>query len=569
MKNMKYNICTVLMLLALCGCDMERDMVTTLSKEQINSQYELVRGQCAALYNDLLAGYFTFGNGMEASACDESDLINGGEVQTVNTGMWNQYTNPDEVLSRYYKAIRNVNDFLNPEVPVDLEAYRLDPASSSQAIYKERMAEIRNWNYEARFLRAFYYFELIKRYGGVPIITEPLTLDTDFASIQRNTLKECIDFIVSECDSVSAEGALPAVCTADNLGRATKGAALALKSRVLLYAASDLWNMPEAWASGYSNPELISIVGGDRQKQWKAAADAAKAVIDLTEAGYQLDNDYGFIGKSFQSKELIFVRRANASNDFEKTNFPVGIPEGKGQINPSQNLVDLYEMRTGEKFDWSNPQHAQNPYYNRDPRLDYTIFHNESQFNNKGVLEIYEGGAHGKGIPNATGTGYYIKKFVDETLDLVQNRTSVHTWIFFRMAEIYLNYAEALNECEPGNTDILIYANKTRERSGVEMPPITETNQAQVRERIRNERSVELAFEGHRLWDLRRWMTAVTELNKPLRGVSCKYEDYEYKYTVVEVEKRVFRPEMYFYPIPQSLLYTTGNKWVQNPGWGL
>ena len=108
-----------------------------------------------------------------------------------------------------------------------------------------------------------------------------------------------------------------------------------------------------------------------RQKQWKEAADAAKAVIDLTEAGYQLDNDYGFIGKSFQSKELIFVRRANAANDFEKTNFPIGIPEGKGQVNPSQNLVDLYEMKTtGEKFDWTNPMHAQNPYYNRDPRLD-------------------------------------------------------------------------------------------------------------------------------------------------------------------------------------------------------
>ena len=452
----------VLMLLALPGCDMDREMVTTLTKEQMNSQYELVRGQCAVLYNDLLAGYFTFGNGMEASACDEADLINGGSVQPVNTGMWNQYTNPDEVLSRYYKAIRNVNDFLNPVVPVDLEAYRLDPDPSSQTLYKERMAEIKNWNYEARFLRAFYYFELIKRYGGVPIITEPLSLDTDFASIQRNTLKECIDFIVDECDSVSADGALPAVYSVDNLGRATKGAALALKSRVLLYAASDLWNMPEAWANGYSNPELISIVGGDRQKQWKEAADAAKAVIDLTEAGYQLDNDYGFIGKSFQSKELIFVRRANAANDFEKTNFPIGIPEGKGQVNPSQNLVDLYEMKTtGEKFDWANPMHAQNPYYNRDPRLDYTVFRNESQFNNKGVLEIYEGGANGKGVPNATGTGYYIRKFTDETLDLVQNRTSVHTWVFFRLAEMYLNYAEALNECEPGNPDILIYANKT------------------------------------------------------------------------------------------------------------
>lgn len=567
MRNLKY-IYALLMLFALYSCDMEREMVTTLTKEQINRQYSLMRGQCAVLYNDLLAGYFTFGNGMEASACDEADLINGGSVQTVNTGMWDQYTNPDEVMARYYKAIRNVNDFLNPLVPIDLEAYRLDPSASSQAIYKERSAEIKNWNYEARFLRAFYYFELIKRYGGVPIITEPLPLDTDFSSIDRNTLSECIKFIVDECDSVSKEGALPAVYSnADNLGRATKGAALALKSRVLLYAASDLWNSPDAWAKGYSKPELISIIGGDRQKQWKAAADAAKAVIDLTEAGYQLDGDYGFIGKSFQSKELIFVRRATASNSFEKTNFPIGIPEGKGQINPSQNLVDLYEMKDGTKFDWNNPSHVQNPYYDRDPRLDYSIFHNESQFNKKNVLEIFEGGSNGKGVPNATETGYYIKKFVDESLDLVQNRTSVHTWVFFRLAEIYLNYAEALNECDPGNPDILVYVNKTRERTGVDMPKIIETDQTEVRERIRNERAVELAFEGHRLWDLRRWMRAMVELNKPLYGMACKYEDYEFKYSKVEVEKRVFTPEMYFYPIPQSLLYTSGNRWLQNPGW--
>lgn len=569
MRTINIKIVALLSLItAFASCDMEREMVDTLSKEQIDAQYTLVRGQSASLYNDLTAGYFTYGNGMEASASDEADLINGGTVQVVNTGSWNQFNNPDEVLSKYYTAIRRVNDFLNPLVEVNLEAYRLDPAPGSQTIYKERLAEIKNWKYEARFLRAFYYFELVKRYGGVAIIKETLPLNADFSSLKRNTLEECVQFIVDECDSVSVNGALPTVYSnTDNLGRATKGAALALKSRVLLYAASDLYNSPEMWTQGYANAELISLPSGDRKKRWEAAAKAAKAVIDLTEANYGLENDYTIIGKTFNSKEMIFVRRATANGDFERTNFPVGLAVGRGSVNPTQNMVDAYEMKDGSAFDWSNPSHAQNPYYNRDPRLGFSIFHNESLFNKVTLLEIYEGGQHGKGVANATATGYYIRKFVDESLDLVQGRTSVHSWVFFRIAEIYLNYAEALNESDPGNANILTYANKTRQRTGVNMPLITETEQGAARERIRKERQVELAFEGHRLWDTRRWMTATSDLSKDVYGVECQYKDYEFIYNRIKVENRVFEPKMYFYPIPQSLLFTTGNQWVQNPLW--
>lgn len=567
MKNKIYFFTVTLCLGMLYGCDMEREMITTLTKEQVNSQYNYAKGQCVVLYNDLVEGYFEFGNGMQASACDEADLVNNGAVQSVNTGAWNQFNNPDEVMERYYKAIRRVNDFLNPMCEVNLDAYRLDPTEASQLIYRNRLAEIKNWRYEARFLRAFFYFELVKRYGGVPLITAVLPLETNFASIERNSLDECLRFITDECDSVTVAGGLPVTYGADDLGRATKGAALALKSRVLLYAASDLYNLPGKWAPGYARPDLISVEGGDRSIRWKAAADAAKAVIDLAGAGYALSNDYTTLGKTFQSNELIFVRRNTANNDFEKTNFPVGLPVGRGSVNPSQNLIDAYEMKDGSAFDWTKPAHFQDPYYNRDPRLDFTVFRNQSAFNNKTVLEIYEGGVNGKGVPNTTGTGYYLRKFVDESLDLTQERTSVHSWVFFRISEIYLNYAEALNEYNPGNPDILIYANKARQRAGVNMPPITVTDQIALRERIRNERRIELAFEGHRLWDVRRWMIASDELNKPLYGVSCKYQDYEFKYEKIEVEKRFFMPKMYLYPIPQSLLFTEGNSWPQNPLW--
>ena len=146
-------------------------------------------------------------------------------------------------------------------------------------------------------------------------------------------------------------------------------------------------------------------------------------------------------------------------------------------------------------------------------------------------------------------------------------RTSVHSWVLFRISEIYLNYAEALNECDPGNPDILLYLNKVRERNGVRMPAVTETDQQLVRERIRNERRIELAFEGHRLWDVRRWMIAPTVLSEPIYGVEINPLDSGYSYEKIEVEKRVFEPKMYFYPIPQNILLMESNQWAQNPLW--
>ena len=569
MKNKIYSIGTVLLILLLSGCvDLDRETITSLTREQVNSKYDYAKQQVTGLYVDLPNGYFEIGNGMQASACDESDYTYQGTVQSINSGSWNQYNNPDDVFGKYYNAIRKVNDFLSPQAEVNLEAFRLDPSSDSQLIYSLRSAEIKNWKYEARFLRAFYYFELVKRYGGVPLITKLLTLDTDFSSIKRNSLIECINFIVNECDTVSAEGALPVKYSADELGRVTKGAALALKSRVLLYKASDLYNSPEQWAPGYNHPELISITG-NRATMWKEAADAAKAVIDLSsEAGYGLATDYTSIGKTYNSPEMILVYRKNASNDFEKMNFPVGVDAiGRGSVTPSQNLVDAYEMKDGIPFDWNNPSHKSDPFYNRDPRMDLTIYRNKSKFKTI-FLDCTTGGKNADGgVINGTKTGYYLQKLVDPTLDLVLNRTSVHSWPLFRISEIYLNYVEALNEYNSTDPDILIYVNKARQRIGVGMPAITETDQSKLREKIRNERRIELAFEGHRMWDVRRWMIATDVLNQPLYGISIVLTNNILNYEKKEVEKRIFLPKMYFYPIPQSLLFTEGNDWPQNPLW--
>ncbi len=560
-----YTIATIAILIS--SCDLDRQMITTLTKEQVNKEYDFTKNQMASLYTDLIEGYFQIGNAMEASACDEAAFTYSGGITQINSGGWSPISNPDDIMNAYYTAIRKTNDFLSPLVDVNLDAYRLDPTESSQEIYKARKAEIQRWKYEARFLRAFYFFELVKRYGGLPILTETLPLDADFASIERNSLSECLQFIINECDTVCKNDNLPVKYGADDLGHVTKGAALALKSRTLLYMASDLYNSPDKWAPGYEHPELISVGTGDRNARWKAAADAALAVINLAGSGYAMAADYSLLGKTFDNPELIMVRRSWARNDFERINFPMGYPQGQGSVTPSQNLVDAYEMTDGTKFNWNNPAHTADPYANRDPRLSYTAYKNGDKFREI-FLECYVGGANGPGgVPNATHTGYYLKKFIDESLDLQLNRTSVHSWVFFRISEMYLNYAEALNEYDPGNPDILVYLNKVRGRAGVNMPPVPETDQNIVREKIRNERRVELAFEGHRLWDTRRWMMATDVLNQPLYGIEITLKDFQYSYKKVEVEKRVFEPKMYFYPIPQSILFSSGNNWPQNPLW--
>ena len=567
MNHAKYLIRLVsffLLVRIISSCDLERELITFHSKETVNRQYELFHSSSISLYGNLpipFDGQIYF----DSPVSDESNDVWIGESEVLNNGSWNQYSGAGQEMESLYNSIRRINDFLHPIVEVDLDPWKLSPLESDQLKYETYKEEIKNAYREARFLRAFFYFELVKRYGGVPIITEPLTVTTNFASIDRNTLEYCFQFIINELDDITQLGnSLPLEYPSLEFGRATKGAALALKSRVLLYMASDLYHSVNVWAPDYSSPEYVSLQGKDRNKLWKQAADAAKAVIDL--GIYVPTNNYNIIGKNFNDKEFIFVRRAmDVSNHFEWENCPRGYLTSRGRINPSQNLVDAYENQDGTKFNWTTD--GDEPYFNRDPRLAMTIYCNESPFKNT-YLEIFEGGLHGKGASDhTTQTGYYLKKFIDEAIDMQQDRKSYHTWCFFRISEIYLNYAEALNEYDPGNPDILIFANKSRDRDNVKMPYITETDQSLVRERIRSERRVELAFEGHRFYDLRRWMTAEIELNKPLRGVNIQYENYDYHYTLIDVEQRKFLPKMYFHPIQQNLLLTEGVNWPQNPLW--
>lgn len=558
-----------LLLPSACTEYLERDIITELTEEDVVYSYDFARSRVSAVYNVLKAGFNEIDGAMLASASDEAEhTLETSAVQRFNTGDWDAINTPDNVWWYYYKGIRIANQFLAKSDNIDLDHLKLDPNPAQQQTYLARVAEITRWQHEVRFLRAFFFFELVKRYGGVPLVTNVYGMSDDPGRITRQSLADCLDFIVAECDHVAEE--LPAVHASVDLGRATKGSALALKGRVLLFAASDLCNDP-SWAPGYANPTLVALPAGDRSARWAAAAAAAKAVIELSGVNYALHGTYQGLFRTFNSPEIIFARRAGPGNEFERASFPVGYDLGQSGTTPSQNLVDAYEVKvdqhTAEPFDWDNTGHASNPYANRDPRLAMSILTNFASFKGRPV-ELWQGGLDGSPQERASRTGYYLLKYVDPNINLLTGTTSVHTWIFMRLAEVYLNYAEALNEYDPGHPDIKRYVDLVRSRSGVAMPPLPEgLSQSAMRERIRTERQVELAFEGHRFWDVRRWMVGPAALGGPLRGVTIsRLGEGLFSHQRVTVEQRTFSPKMYYYPIPQQELLKVGGL-VQNPLW--
>lgn len=455
---------------------------------------------------------------------------------------------------------------------------------------------------EVHFLRAFFYHQLTSLYGGVPIIKNSYALTDEF-KIARNTYAECIDFIVEECNL--AASMLPEVNTVKNNGRATKGAALALKSEVLLYAASDLHNNNSKF-SGFSNPELLGYTSGNHQDRWLAAKNAAKEVIDLNLYSlFRADPNPGdSVAQNFvdlfianETEEDIFVRYYIAKD--RNNNLPlVAGPNGfhlYGEDAPIGNLVDDYEMADGSPFDWNNPAHAAEPYKNRDPRFYATILYDGAKFKQRpadvvpldplgviqtGSWEKWDNSTNTKVIVfgldtrnspiegyNGGYTGYYLRKFIDPSVDGEYSGQDV-PWRYFRYTEILLNYAEAciaLGEDGEART----YINMIRKRAG--MPDITESGAA-LRDRYRHERRIELAMEDNRLYDVRRWVLG-PQAYVPATGVNVLYKlnaDHTTAtiptITSIMVQPRSWLDKAYFFPIMRTEV-NKNDLLVQNPGY--
>ncbi|MHA4806623.1 RagB/SusD family nutrient uptake outer membrane protein [Flavitalea flava] len=470
-----------------------------------------------------------------AMGCDEGfTQYNYANAWAVNTGQWT----PDNLFSDTwtldYKYISNCNVFFSKIGTVPLSR------SADSAFAKELTGEM-------KLIRGYCYFDLVERYGGVPIITKTYGLkDTSF-QVKRNTYDECVSFIINDLDSAAL--LLPANRIGDaSFGRGTAAAAMALKARLLLYAASPL------------NNESNDVA------RWQKAADAAKTAIDFCEAnGYALnqDNTYQKIFLDKQNSEILF------SYNFSRT--PGGgidlisaanLDGGWSAIAPSQNLVDSFEMANGKMItDPSSGYDPAHPYDNRDPRFAGDIVYNGLRYRGR-TFQAFKGGTDDPQGANNSPTGYNWRKYMDESIN-INSQTSNQNWIICRLAELYLNYAEA--EFELGNESVAqIYVNKIRSRASVQMPGITDNGTA-LRDRIHHERQIELCFEGHRIFDTRRWKIAGQTDNKPLMGVQIEQDNSGFTYTYVVVQPRTFLPAYYLWPIPR---YETNKNTLLTPNPG-
>ena len=613
-----------LALLATVALSCKKDFLAVEPPNQISAELvwqdpALAQGFVTEIYNGLGVGGFN--EQMLSSLSDESmfthpnrgiDLINAGTINPTTLG----WVDDTYGYNPMYNRIRSCN----------LVIERLDGGENGIAdqATKDKLLG------QAYFLRGYYYQQLLRYYGSVPLIAKSYGLNDDFA-VKRATYEECVNFIIGDCEK--SIGYLTGKTM--EKGRTTALAAMALKSRVLLYAASDLHDIPTAKSkssviSGYANPEFLGYVSGDRAARWRAAQTAAKAVLDAT-AGYKLNlaapvtaaegrTNYKSIAMGGGSKapgidaaaasELIFARYFIDRSDmrYGRANGPNGYHNWAGNT-PVGLLVDDYEMADGAAFSWNNPAQKAAPYQNRDPRLYATILYDGADWKPRnlvsgnvdpanqiqtGEYDLKDGAntitfkgldTRGSSIENWNGswTGYYTQKFIDPDPNIAEaSNPQFVPWPFFRYTEAVFNYVEA--SIELGQTsEAILWLNRIRFRSG--MPAVTATTAAALRDVYRHERRIEMVYEEQRYHDARRWMIApetlgrkatyikVTGKFKPGQTMSAPYHHdtqvYNYTYTpTVETaqENRKWEDKIYFRPFSRDEI-NRNNQLQQNPGY--
>lgn len=568
-------------MLASCADILDKKPLTEISDNDLWSDPALLKAFVNSRYNQVGVNG---AESMQSSIVDETELtwLRGCETHNFArlsptdlgrmNGAWWGWDNRS--WSTKWTNISNCNIFFE----------RVDNVGFTDETEKTKLVG------QVRFIRAFEYWDLIARWGAMPIITKSFSINDreEIVGQKRNTYKECIDFLVSELDQAAKE--LPANWSGDDYGRATSVAALALKSRILLYAASPLMNedvkIPEV---GYTTPE---------PDRWQKAAKAATEALDAAQnAGYELYNLNGDPSKNYQlifmdntaaNKETLFARMGTSSAEGESIsscdqyNNPNGYG-GWGGNCPLQELVDAYEVvkdGVASKFDWNNPEEKANPYANRDPRFYATILYDGAKWMTRNVETYFDvdnngtiiGGGkdtkYGNDSWNASPTGYNMKKFMDEGYALNSWNFCARNWIHLRMAELYLNKAEALYNIgdEEGAREAL---KPVRERAG--MPAITASG-ADLLEAIKHERRIELAFEEHRYFDVRRWKEAPKYFGSTVHAITIKkYPDGKKTYEVDKLRSdvggdRKWDDKMYWLPITKAEMDKNPNL-VQNPGY--
>lgn len=574
MKSLKV-ILTGVLFLCLIACDtdeiLDKAPLTEISEEDVWSDPLLVEAFVNSRYNQIGHGW---SESWQSSVVDETYLtwsrgcepltqgyVNASDLGRMN-GAWYGWDNRS-----WYTVWNNISD-------CNLFMERIDDVPFTDESFRDRLIG------EVTFIRALMYFDLVSRWGGMPLITKSYDLNDreEFTTVERDTYADNVDFIVSECDK--AAGLLPDSFSGEDKGRATRIAALALKSRMLLYAASPLMNPGENELVGYASADA---------SRWALASDAAKACIDAALAsGYALYDKYDDVKTNYTqlfleggNSEVIFDRQGGSSADglhitqLDQTNGPNGYGLWGGNT-PISELVDDFEMADGTPFDWDNPVHSADPFANRDARLYACVLSDGDTWKDRQV-ETYliadeEGNITGGGLDtkygqdswNTSKSSYNVRKFMDEEYQpnswIFENTKN---FIWFRLGEQYLNYAEALFQ-QDKEAEARTALNVIRNRA--QMPDVTDSGE-DLWDRIVNERRVELCFEEHRYFDVRRWKIAEEVLNRNATGVEIvQHPDGTKTYTPgILVEERSFNaPAMYWLPIPIDEVNKNPN-FEQNP----
>lgn len=562
MKNYKLYTLVVALLLASTSCNkyLDRTPGIALDDEKVFSDPVQAARFADNAYNYTISDYVRFNDhrGCTSQASDEAISGNSeGTVTTLNKGQYFDhavaaYMNDiGDVWARMYACIAITNKMLDKIGSVP--AATIFPAQRIEG--------------EMRFLRAMSYFELVKRFGGVPLLLKSYTVNDD-VNLPRSSYDECINQIVSDLDKAVNLLGNDADYGPSNYGRATKGAARALKARTLLYAASPLNNTTN-----------------DKNK-WKLAADAAKAVMDM--GLYSLSPTYEDMLNLPTSPEYIMIKiRGPRAIDGMFADFSMSPSSGgaQGQMDPTQNHVDMYQMQaTGKDItDPTSGYDPQKPYAGRDPRFYANILYNGQAWQGKTMdtwIQTDASGkvtAKGKDIdPSAityTATSYYCKKYWPETYNRVGGGTTLLNYIYFRYGEVLLNYAEAQNEyLDAPDASVYSAINAIRQRQAVNMPVIPAgLSKDQMRVAIRHERAIELAFEDHRWYDIMRWHIGPATIAVPMYGMKVIKNTngtFTYTPTVLGAQfQKVYAEPQHRYPIPRSEIYKSKGVLVQNPGW--
>src|SRR5437868_13880835 len=590
----------VLVLLGLTSCNGVMDLTPKdqFADEAVFTDPNLAQAFVNDMYRGLGHGLYEI---MLASISDETHFIHNYNTEPVVKSIITSSDRGAIDDGRFahfnwgptFSRIRQTNIFLS----------KIDGTTFDAAL-KQRMKG------EVFFLRAYFYHNLMRMYGGVPIITKVYGLNEDYQAA-RNTFQETVAFIVANADSAAA--LLPLSYSGSDVGRVTRGAALALRARVLLYAASELYNVNPS-----GKPENGYTTAQDRTALWRAAKDAAQAVTDLgiyslfrpsPANAQEAAKNYGDLFLQTMSQEVILSRFFLSTRD---DGYNPGLHNGPngfhtwGGNTPIQNLIDDYRMADGSTFDWSNPAHAAAPHVNRDPRCDASIAYDGAPWRPRpddvkkldpvGIIQTFRTLTTDSGVVagldtrdspienwNGGYSGYYIRKFIDPSINAQFTKEQV-PWIFFRYAEVLLNYAEAsieLNELG----DALSALNQIRRRAG--MPDLAAG--PNLRDEYRNERRIEMAFEEQRFFDVRRWMIAPQVLSKAAGGIVISLRGANrldrstwtnYRDQTDTVQQRAWNNTacatgpgndlsavcMYFMPIPRDEL-TRNLSLKQNPGY--